>query len=291
MRNIILLSILIAYSHATNYTVNTSTNSNLTQNPSIGYACGAVPSFNLYLNSAYFGTINKSYSYYTAVQFYAYDNTSGVMTSSGSTSASSISGNGTQNLQNNNAFGFNATSTPFVLSFPANSYYEPVVQSRTEALTAFSSSDTFRFEYAISVQQNAIIVSSASTANTTINSSSCLTINMTNPCVYLVPTTNIQITLPSTTSPAITPLSGFNATTCNVTLNNQTPPSARTCSVNGDVLTISGLISSYYSASSLSLVVCNVLRNNPGTNKMKVAFINSNYTSPSNIYASGPFSY
>lgn len=290
---IILLSIFTAHIHTVNYII--STGQYLSQNYNSAYACAAVPTVSLTLQSSYFTTIGKTPAYLASTDFFAVENSDGVKSTSGNTFASEISANNYTGLENGSYFRYGATTTLFTLKYSTVSFYEPVIATRNSALTGRNPKDSYRMQYSINVVKNSIAVNNASTADSSLNSISCLTVNMTNPCVYIIPTTVFQLTLPTTNYPpsssaTIDPLSAFNATTCNVTLNNQAS-SSKSCSVSGNVLSISGLVDSYLAATSLSLVVCNIRRSNASANSMKIEFINSNYANPNNIYASGMFGF
>lgn len=278
---------------ATNYFVNVGTY--LSATPTSGFACKAPSTATLVFSSSYFTSVGKTYSYFYNQNFAATDDSTGIKdTSGGLVYANTISADSYTGLENGNFFKFGPSTTRFVLTYATGTFYDAKVTTYSPSLTTYSPKDLFTFTYSINVAKSAITVTSASTASNVVNSTTCLTINMNNPCVYLVPTTTFRVTLPTTADPNnpgsnITPLSAFNASTCNVQLNGQTTTS-QACSVSGDVLTITGLVSSYMSNSTLALSICSIKRAST-TSGSKIEFLNSSYTSPSNLYADSSFSY
>ena len=272
------------------YTINTGTY--LTSTPTSSVACKSVPTQYLSLSSSYFGTIGKTSTYYTKKQFGALDSSGYVIDNTGNfVSASTIQANAVTNVQLGNLFAFGASTTQFTMVYSSPTFTTPVVMMDSRSLTAYYSVDLYDMVYDMNITKNNFTISSASTASNTLGAPTCLTINFTNPCAYIVPTTVFKILLPTTGG--VYPLSAFNAsstTGCNVTFNGA-QPSGRTCAVSGDELTVTGMVTTYNNTSSLSIIICDILKSATVAGASKLRFENSNFTGTAALYAEASFSY
>lgn len=260
----------------------------LTSTPSSAVACKSVPNQFLTLNSSYFSTIGKSAGYYTTQQFSAYDSSGRVIDPSGYASASTITANSYSGLATGSLFAFGSSSTLFTMVYNSPSFTTPVVMSDTRTLNTSYMSDFYNLNYSMNITKNNFSISSAYTAGSVVGANTCLTINFTNPCAYLVPTTVFKIYLPP--AGGYSPFSVFNLITCNISLNGVSP-SGRTCSGFANEITFTGMVTSYMSTSSLSIVLCDIIKTNTVPNGSRIRLENSNYSGTAAVYGETLFNY
>lgn len=258
------------------------------------FACGPIHTHHLVFYSSYFTYIGESEEDLTSRNSLFADYYNGVYDTQYNAIASSITANEYTDLQYGNFFKFGSPFTTFTIEFSSNDFYEARVISRNQLAIADSSSDSFFFNFPVDVLKNSVTNLEAHATNNYYKQNTCLTITMQNPCVYLPPTTIFKITIPKTSYPdysqfEINPFSNFDVMACDVTLNGQTNTS-KSCSIDGDTLSISDLVPDFTQESNFSLKICNVQLNNTREQNSKIELVNSDYTSPSNLFADADFS-
>lgn len=266
----------------------------LSSNPSQAYACGSVATQQVLVYSSYFPTVGKTIQNVSSQTYIIAEGFNGIRNTSGFAFANTISANNNTGLQDSQgSFSFGPTTTLFTLSYLPSTFFDARVLTRNLTFTAETNIDVYTIRYSINILKSPINVTTVSPANNYYNSSTCLTIKMQNPCVFIVPTTIFKVTIPKISYPSfpsqeVTPFSSFSTTSCNVSLNGLTN-TTKTCSLSGNTLSITNLVTSFMNASELTLSICNIKMNNTRETNAKVELVNSSFTSPSNLYADASF--
>lgn len=257
------------------------------------YACKQVQTYSLIFQSSYFSTTSQPISYYLGYDFTALDTFGGPTQTTSSTGivnvwSTTTSANSYTGLENGNFFRFGASSTSFTLTYAPGIFYEPFVTTYNNTLDNQSMKDRVKLNFPVTINKTPITGISATTANPAAGTQSCMTLSMSNPCVTIISTTKISITLSN--YGVVIPLAAFDVAACNVSVNGSSP-SGRACSVSGNTLEVTGLFSAHLSASSVSIQVCNITKTAAGAPASNLKLINPLYAGTPGIYAEGNFSF